>query len=339
MSRLILTVLFLSVSPVVSPALSQGTKDAKKRFDPTKQGGRRIVEEYTWKGTNRKRLVLRLDLGKGVTLDLVRIKKGTFKMGSPKNDKDADKDELPQHTVKIDRDFYIGKFEITRRQFARFIEITGHKTAAETNGMGACDYDPVTGGVPWRKNLRWSKAGFIQNQDHPVVNVSWNDALAFCNWLKKKTRRPIQLPTEAQWEYSCRGGAETIYFTGDNPKSLSEYANVRDARAKAKWGVGNIFLFDDGFAYTSPVGSYLPNGFGLYDMLGNVWEWCQSSWTENYTQTKTKESRVLRGGAWGDGAPSSSRCAFRGCMSPLRAINDLGFRVALTPADQGTKRR
>ena len=268
-----------------------------------------IEEEFTWKGAKRKRRVLRLDLGKGVTLDLVRIKKGTFKMGSPESDKEAYRDEKPQHTVELTKDFYIGKYEITRAQFARFVDDTGYKTEAEKASSSST----------------WENPGFTQTDDHPVLYVSWNDADAFCKWLKKKTGKAIQLPTEVQWEYACRGGETTKYFTGDDPESLKGYAN------NAKGG----FKFDDGYKYTSPAGKFLPNGFGLHDMTGNVREWCNDRGYEEYTGDKRTDpkgpdsgiGRILRGSAWGD-LPGLCRCACRGRIDPAYRIINLGFRVA-----------
>ncbi len=295
-----------------------------------------IEEEFTWKGAKRKRRVLRLDLGKGVTLDLVRIKKGAFKMGSPESDKEALGDEKPQHTVELTEDFYVGKYEITKAQFARFVDDTGYKTEAASRGEGAYGWDAEKKRFVKDKKFNWKNVGFAQTDNHPVVNVSWNDTDAFCEWLQKKTGKSIQLPTEAQWEYSCRGGVTTKYFSGDDAVSLKGYANVRDATAKAKLGFSSIFEFDDGYAFTSPVGKFLPNGFGLHDMTGNVWEWCSDFHSrKTYTKNKridakgpeTGEHRTLRGGAW-DYNPTGCRCACRGRGAPATHGGSIGFRVA-----------
>jgi sulfatase modifying factor 1 len=107
-----------------------------------------------------------------------------------------------------------------------------------------------------------------------VVNVSWNDAVAFAKWLSQKEGKTYRLPTEAEWEYACRAGTTTRYFCGDDAEGLAEVGNVADGTAKAKHPDWTTIAAQDGFVYTSPVGHYRPNAWGLYDMHGNVLEWC-----------------------------------------------------------------
>jgi len=172
------------------------------------------------------------------------------------------------------------------------------------------------------------------------VNVSWNDALAFCQWLSRKEGNAYRLPTEAQWEYACRAGTTTRYWCGDDQEKLAEVGNVADAAAKAKFpDWTSTISASDGFVFTSPVGSFRPNPFGLYDMHGNAWQWC-ADWydAKYYGRSSTDDpvgptsgtSRVLRGGSWND-RPSNTRSASRDRYTPDNRYVDAGFRVARTP--------
>src|SRR5262249_48557534 len=147
-----------------------------------------------------------------------------------------------------------------------------------------------------------------QTDEHPVVNVTWNDAVAFCGWLSRKTGRKCELPTEAEWEYACRAGSRTKYYHGDDPEGLAKIANVADA-SFLKVFPDNTYAIkaDDGYAFTAPVGRFQPNAFGLYDMLGNVWEWCSDHHDAKYYRESPAadpkgpsagEYHVLRGGSW-----------------------------------------
>ena len=124
--------------------------------------------------------------------------------------------------------------------------------------------------------------GFPQTDDHPVVNVTWNDAVAFCQWLSRKEGKTYRLPTEAEWEYACRAGTDTRYSNGDDPKQLAQVANVQDDAGREKFPhVQEIFVPKDG-QLTSAVGGLAPNKLGLYDMHGNVWQWCADWYGEDY---------------------------------------------------------
>src|SRR5262249_32353167 len=137
------------------------------------------------------------------------------------------------------------------------------------SGVKGAEFQQRRKFVPWS----WGFAG--QTQKHPVVNVTWNDAIAFCDWLSTKENKRYRLPTEAQWEYAARAGSTTRYYFGNNPEVLANYENLQDATAAEKYNWTNGIAARDGFAETSPVASFRPNPFGLYDMLGNVEEWCQ----------------------------------------------------------------
>ena len=134
---------------------------------------------------------------------------------------------------------------------------------------------PTPGSSSKTRCTGWRNSGFEQTDGHPVVNVSWNDAQAFCDWLSRKESKKYCLPTEAQWEYACRGRTQTRFYFGDDEEDLAKYGNVADASARKKFPDWSWTIkADDGYVFTAPVGHYQPNGFGLYDMHGNVWQWC-----------------------------------------------------------------
>ncbi|MCX5683322.1 MAG: SUMF1/EgtB/PvdO family nonheme iron enzyme, partial [Planctomycetota bacterium] len=160
---------------------------------------------------------LTLDLGGGATMKLVLIPAGKFLMGSPATEKDRSKDEV-QHEVMIGKPFYMGITSVTVDQFAAFVKDSGYKTDAEKDGFSVVF--EIKDGTSMKKEVdgcSWRNPGFDQKGDHPVVQVSWNDARAFCDWLSKKSGKTVVLPTESQWEYACRAGSKTAYLWGDNP--------------------------------------------------------------------------------------------------------------------------
>ncbi len=184
----------------------------------------------------------------------------------------------------------------------------------------------------------WQNAGFEQTDDHPVVNVSWNDAQAFITWLTRKEGKTYRLPTEAEWEYACRAGTKTKYFCGDDPEGLSTVGNVADGTAKDKYPFWNLDVAArDGYLYTAPVGRFTPNAWGLFDMHGNVCEWCSDGYAKDfYKQSPVDDPpgaleaifRVRRGGGWDDFG-RSARSAYRLGYAHYVRLHDLGFRVAL----------
>jgi formylglycine-generating enzyme len=292
---------------------------------------------------------LTLELGGGVKLELVRIKAGRFQMGSPDSDEDAEKDEKPQHEVALTRDFYLGRYEVTRRQFQVFVEAARYQTESARTGTKSPGYDAEKKNFLLDARYGWRNPGFAQTDDHPVVNVSWNDAREFCAWLARKTGKPCVLPTEAQWEYACRAGSATRYHHGQDENGLRTVANIADLSLKPRWDylalnrrrpIARWFervSWDDGYPFTAPVGKFKPNQNGLYDMHGNVWEWC-SDWydKDHYGQSPAKDPqgpengtrRVLRGGSW-DNAPRYCRSASRHKMGPSFATTSFGFRVCV----------
>jgi len=299
-----------------------------------------------------------LDLGNGVWLKLVQIPAGRFTMGSSDDEKkaaikeavaagvpaamapDLFKDEV-QHQVAISKPFYMGVTHVTVDQFAAFVKDSGYKTDAEKDGWSA-GIEIKDGQVVVSKvdGGSWRNPGFDQKGDHPVVQVTWNDATAFCVWLSKKSGKMVTLPTEAQWEYACRAGTTTTYPWGDAPDGGKGWANCADQSLKKKLpnepANMKFFSWDDGYVFTSPAASFKPNAFGLYDMIGNAWQWCQDHYGDYDNQAVTDPMgavaggcRVLRGGCWND-HPDNCRTACRnGSIPDGRSINGIGFRVAV----------
>jgi formylglycine-generating enzyme required for sulfatase activity len=231
-------------------------------------------------------------------VEFVLIQGGTFQMGDVMVDNEAN-DEKPVHSVTVS-DFYLGKTEVTVSQFRAFCSATGRS-------------------MPEAPSWGWQ-------DDNPIVNVSWNDAKAFCDWAG------VRLPTEAEWEYAAREGGKNVRFGNGKNTADPEEINF-DARAEYKkpYSLGGRYR-----QRTISVASFAPNSLGLYDMSGNVWEWCSDWYGENYYSNSPSmnpqgpssgSARVLRGGSW-DYSPWLVRCAFRGWGNPgLRYLNS-GFRVA-----------
>ena len=275
-------------------------------------------------------------------MKLKLIKPGKFPMGSPEEEVGRKENEGPQHEVEITKAFYMGAYPVTKGQFAAFVKDDGYITDAEKDGRGGNAWDPATG--DWRYDLEynWRHPSFMQGDDHPVVQDTFNDATAFCAWLSKKEGKTYELPTEAEWEYACRAGTTTRFWCGDTDASLQGNANIKDASLKEKspivsWAVS----WDDGNAFTSPVGTYRPNAWGLYDMAGNVAQWCtdgyglyQEGAVKDPKAKDVENHRVIRGGSWLD-VPRLCRSATRNVGVPALPLLNLGFRVVLRlPASQ-----
>jgi formylglycine-generating enzyme required for sulfatase activity len=234
-----------------------------------------------------------------IGMKLVLIPKGTFMMGSPESEQGRNENEN-QHEVTLSKDYYLGVYEVTQAQ-----------------------YEKVMGKNP--SHFQGAEVG-NENADLPVENVSWDDAVEFCKKLsnlpeEKKAGREYRLPTEAEWEYACRAGSKTAYSFDDEKGLLPEYG----------W-------FDrNSSSRTHTVGLLEPSDWGVYDMHGNVWEWC-SDWYDEYpkgavsdpTGPKEGSFRVYRGGGWYLVA-ADCRSAYRGWYAPSYR-NDSGFRVALSPS-------
>lgn len=269
---------------------------------------------------------------------MVVIPAGTFQMGAPEGETGRDTDER-QHAVAIKKPFAISQHEVTRGKFRQFVESSGHKTDAERNegGYEGCSVT-YREGSEWNDGYRagysWWNPNFKQSDAHPVVCVSWKDAAAYAQWLSRQTGRSYRLPTEAEWEYATRAGTTTVRYWGDDPNQACQYANVADQTAKKIFTDWTVHACDDGYVNTAPVGSFQPNAWMLYDMLGNVWEWTCSRYDENYGGTEqgcpnddATNARTVRGGSWED-VPAWVRSAFRYGASPTLRYSNQGFRIA-----------
>jgi sulfatase modifying factor 1 len=312
---------------------------------PVTSGEKEEAFDYYHDGRTGRglRRVLILDLGDGITMELVRIPAGKFQMGSPPGEKERLVDEV-QHSVEITRDFYLAKYEVTRGQFRAFVKDTGYHTEPETDGQGGWGYDQDTRKIEGRKpKYTWKFTGFAQTDEHPVVNVTWNDADAFCHWLGRRTKKEVRLSTEAEWEYACRAGSATRFYSGDDAETLVKVGNVADGTAKKKFqDWDSTIATEDGDVFTSPVGKFLANRFGLYDMHGNAWEWCQD-WYGPYGDLSAKDPvredyikdqknyRVMRGGGFGKRTPRICSATRRVGGAPPSRDLDLGFRVSFRP--------
>lgn len=272
---------------------------------------------------------------KGPTM--VVIPAGEFAMGSPESESEREDDEK-QHSVRISRPFAIARHEVTVGEFRQFVEATGYRTDAERNVEWQGCFGRKGNGWDFNSDLNWRNPGFEQTDQHPVVCVSWNDAQAYIQWFAEETKQAYRLPTEAEWEYAARGKTTTIRYWGEDADAGCSYANGADQTAKAEFSDWTIINCRDRYVYTAPVGSYQTNQYGLYDVLGNVLEWCQDVYIADIAQSPVQidpaytnggSSRVFRGGGW-RGSSHYLRSASRGKADPARRLSSLGFRLART---------
>ena len=287
-------------------------------------------------------------------MKFVLIPAGEFEMGSPaaeiaaltvQTTRPGEQNALlrsegPRHRVRITRPFYLGAHEVTVGQFRQFAAEAGHRTDPERDGKGGIGIDATRGDFTQAPSFTWRAPGFAQDDDHPVVQVSWEDARQFCQWLSRKEGLAYRLPTEAEWEYACRAGTKTRYWCGDDAERLVEAANLVDAAARARFPHWQPALAGrDGYVFTAPVGRFKANPFGLYDMHGNASEWCADWYGGDYYAASPSDDplgpasgdqRVVRGGAW-NSVPQYVRSADRSTCPPNLASCTVGFRVAWTP--------
>ena len=329
-----------SVSGAVSPA---GYRSEKGSLEERPAAGDSRTARHGDVPTAPERTV-----SNSINMELVYIEPGEFFMGSVDREEIAARygggpgdyvQEEPLNWVLISEGFYMGRTEVTRGQFRRFVEATGYKTTADLRGHAG---GMTKEGWGWVEGLNWQSAGIDQTDDHPVVQVSWFDAAEFCRWLSRKEQRRYALPTEAQWEYACKAGADTAFCWGDTVLGGSDYANMADEAAQ-RWirryrdMTIDTSPWDDGYGTTAPVGSFKPNAWGLYDMHGNVCEWCGDWYAGDYYQHNegfdpggpaTGVFRVLRGGSWVR-HPRACRSASRHSILPTFRSVGRGFRVVL----------
>ena len=274
-------------------------------------------------------------------MEFVYINGKCFKMGDTFGDGDID--EMPVHDVCVN-DFFMGKYEVTNMQFRKFIVETGYKTDAERFGKGyaisskGADDRRLHNGVNWKHPL-WPSDKITEKMDHPVVQVSWYDVHKFISWLNKKTNKRFRLPTEAEWEFSARSGGKNIEYSWGNGNPSGNIADktVKKFRKYINWQVWEEY--NDRYVYTSPVGKFKPNELGIYDLAGNVSEWCYDIYGGSYYQKSAKNNpkgmqkgveRVLRGGSW-NFKPHFLRCSNRMPIFPNTWSYYIGFRLVMDP--------
>jgi formylglycine-generating enzyme required for sulfatase activity len=251
-------------------------------------------------------------------------------MGSPDSEDDRNPREGPQTKMNI-RGFSMGKYPVTRGQFAEFIQATGYKPARQC-------FAEVRHGV-WEvtSKANWENPSFEQTDRDPVVCVSWDDAMAYIEWLSQATGKKYRLPSEAEWEYAARAGTTTSRIWGDDPDDACAYANAADRQVKKAYGWKYVVDCDDGYLYTSPVGKFKPNKFGLYDMMGNARQIVAGCLTDSIADLPKDGSanadcdqHPLRGSSWESYPTAIMRVACREWVGPTYAHLAYGFRVALS---------
>ncbi len=264
-------------------------------------------------------------------MEFVWIPQGCFSMGSPSSEEGRKDHEGPVREVCVDG-FWMGVREVSRGEFAQFTAATDYQTEAERQGFSWM----YAGDWVARPGVNWANPGFKQSDAHPVVHVSWNDAGAMARWLSAKNEGDFRLPTEAEWEYACRGGTHTARFWGTVREDGCAFANAADLTAQERFPAWVVMDCEDGFVFTAPTGHFQPNDFGLHDMLGNVWEWVYDNYQQdaykllpsiNPLHQSFRSERIARGGSW-NSKPSAIRCANRDVLqAPDRRSDDLGFRL------------
>jgi formylglycine-generating enzyme required for sulfatase activity len=280
---------------------------------------------------------LKLDLGNGQKLSLRRVPAGEFAMG----DVAGERDEFPMAVAKVEKAFWMGTTEISLAQYQQFDP--NHR-----NGYYDMHYKDQV------------KPGYLMDfPDKPAIRVSWNQAMAYCRWLSKRSGRKVTLPTEAQWEWACRAGTSTPMFYGDVNTDFSKYANLADATI-AQLAVSGVdpqpisspdkfwdFVpkegrFNDGVLHLAECGKYQPNPWGLHDMIGNIAEWTLSDYAlspvaaANSGATSRDARKVVRGGSWAE-RPKESRAASRLSFPPWQRVYNVGFRVVVVDEEPGEK--
>ncbi|MCL2926148.1 MAG: formylglycine-generating enzyme family protein [Trichodesmium sp. MAG_R04] len=254
-------------------------------------------------GSSRQKIE---DLGNGIKLQIVYIPKGNFTMGSPESEEGSYDDERPQHDVTVPH-FFMGKYLVTQGQWKAIASRTDLKVKLDLNP------EPSYFKEPYQNIDRWHR---------PVETVNWYEAVEFCERLSRLTGNKYRLPSEAEWEYACRAGTTTPFYFGKTiTTDLANYCGTDDEKCSGSYGKGPKGVYRE---QTTPVGQFPPNAFGLYDMHGNLWEWCADEWHDNYAgapkdgsawvdsnkKNFTESYTCLRGGSWASN-PYYCRSAIR----------------------------
>jgi formylglycine-generating enzyme required for sulfatase activity len=299
--------------PILEAAEAAYREKQAQQAQPEKQKLQRHEQEFDQMIAAPQKVFVE-DLGGGVTLEMVAIAGGTFMMGSPDQELERSDCEGPQHSVTV-QPFFMGKFAVTQAQWRAVAALSKVKI----------DLNPD----PSR----------FKGVNRPLEKVSWYEAVEFCDRLCQKTGKKYRLPSEAEWEYACRAGTDTPFYSGETiTTDLANYRGTdweyRGTTYSGSYGAGAKGIYRE---QTTDVGSFPPNAFGLYDMHGNVWEWCADRWHKNYQGAPIDGSawlsedenavRVRRGGSWYNN-PRFSRSAYRNDYpDPHEAYRNYGFRV------------
>jgi len=254
--------------------------------------------------------------------EMVVVPAGEFMMGSPESELGRWDNEGPLHGVKFARPFCVGRHAVRRGQFAAFVSETTYKVEGGAQAWTGTEWKPDP-------NLSWRNPGFRQDDSHPVVCVNWNDARAYVAWLSEVTGQTYRLLTEAEWEYVARAGTATPFWWGSSiTPANANYDGYKGGSFKGQWRKSTV-----------PVGHFEANPWGLYNVHGNVWEWCEDIWHDNYNGAPADGSawlhggdasrRVIRGGSWYF-FREFLRSAYRNRCSPDDRNHYLGFRVGRT---------
>jgi formylglycine-generating enzyme required for sulfatase activity len=259
--------------------------------------------------------------------ELILLEGGSFMRGAEMDDPAADESERPRHEVTIEKPFAIATRHTTVQDYAAFTAATGHETRP------GC-YTLTDEGWRMDESASWRAPGFPQTPLDPVVCVSWHDATAYAAWISARSGKAYRLPSEAEWEFAARGGIAEGNFWGSDTQ-ICAWANVNDITAKNKTAKAAENC-TDGFLYTSPVGHFRPNPFGIHDAIGNAWVWLADCWQGGYSTSPRDGSahraencgrRVLRGGSWTD-TPGPVRIGARENRPPQGRYAIAGFRLA-----------
>ena len=276
-------------------------------------------------------------------MEFVLINGGCFEMGDTTGHGEID--EMPVHDVCVN-DFFMGKYEVTNEQFMKFILETGYKTSAERFGQGygiskeGLADRGLKDGIDWKHPL-WPSDSIMKKMAHPVVQISHEDATIFSRWLSRKTGMKCRLPTEAEWEYAARNCTKEYEYSWGSNKPADNIADesMKKFRKYKYWKIWDGY--NDGYVYTSPVGKFNPTELGLFDISGNVSEWCSDWYDSYYYERKMKDNpqgapdgveRSLRGGSW-NFKPVYLRSANRMAIFPNNWSYYIGFRLVMEPEE------
>ena len=270
--------------------------------------------------------------------EMLVVPHGAFRMGAEDDDTGADDNERPAHTVRFERGFAMSRTEITVGQFRQFVEATGYRTTATRRGFSLA-YDELSGNFVRRSHVDWSTAydGSRARDDLPVVHVSARDVDAYAKWLSERSGQHYRVAGEAEFEYALRAGSRTRYPWGDGapPKGIGNLTGALDRSPSGREWANAFPRYGDGYWGPAPVGTFVPNAFGLHDLDGNVSEWVADCWHDSYRRAPVDggawvnpgcRTRVVRGGAWA-AAPEQTRSAWRAPVGLETTNARIGFRV------------